>query len=40
MSPPLKADFLAEIQLARNYYRGGILDSAFARLERAHILVQ
>lgn len=40
MSPRLKAAFLAETQQARGYFRAGDLDSAFAHLERAHILGQ
>lgn len=40
MSPPLKAAFSAEMQLARDYHQAGNLDSAFAHLERAHILGQ
>lgn len=40
MNPRLKAAFSAEMQLARDYFRAGNLDSAFAHLERAHILGQ
>ena len=40
MSPRLKAAFSAEMQLARDYFRAGNLDSAFVHLERAHILGQ
>lgn len=40
MSPRLKAAFAAEMQQARDYFRAGNLDSAFAHLERAHVLGQ
>lgn len=40
MSPHLKAAFSAEMQLATEYFQAGNLDSAFAHLERAHILGQ
>ncbi|MCC2639318.1 MAG: hypothetical protein K0Q68_3037 [Moraxellaceae bacterium] len=40
MSPQLKAAFATEMQQAKRYFRAGEIDSAFAHLERAHILGQ
>ncbi|MBP9218748.1 MAG: DUF3703 domain-containing protein [Sterolibacterium sp.] len=40
MSPQLKATFATEMQQAKRYFRTGEIDSAFAHLERAHILGQ
>jgi hypothetical protein len=40
MNPRLRAAFSAEMQQAKEYFRAGDLDTAFAYLERAHILGQ
>lgn len=40
MNSKAKAVFATEMQLARQYFHAGELDTAFAHLERAHILGQ
>lgn len=40
MNSRLKVAFATEMQLAKQYFQAGNLDSAFAHLERAHILGQ
>lgn len=40
MTPRLRAAFAAAMQDARQHYRDGDLDAAFAALERAHVLGQ